>query len=99
MVGRGATPALHHPLLRYGIKRRVDLYQVEVLRIPLKSLARGHLFWIPAFYETRIRPARCADQNSSSFDFIGRFSFRHASTKSHEAVTQIASKIRLTFVR
>ena len=64
-----------------------------MLRIPLKPLARRHLFRIPALDKAGIRPAGCADENFSGFRLARRV-FGHASTKSHAAAN--ANKIAIS---
>src|SRR5919204_3319930 len=81
--GRGA-PAFHHSRLGHGIKCRVHLDHIEMLRIPRQPLAGWHLFWIPTLDKAGIRPTGCADENFSSV-CLARRSLRHASTKSHAA--------------
>ena len=72
IVRRRRAPAFDHSQFRHGIKRRVHLDQLEMLRVPTEPLARRHLLRIPTFDKTGIRPARCAHKNFSA----------HTSTKS-----------------
>ena len=93
VIWRRRAPAFHHSRFRHGIKCRVHLDHFEMLRIPLKPLARRHLFRIPALDKAGIRPAGCADENFSGF-CLARRSFGHASTKSHAAAN--ANKIAIS---
>ena len=75
IIRRRRAPALHHSRFRHGIKRRVYLDQLEMLRVPAEPLARRHLLRIPPLDKTRVRPARRTDKNFSV----------HRSTKSPRA--------------
>src|SRR4029453_11375864 len=75
-IRRDRAPALHHSPLRHGIKRRIDLDQVDMLRIPARPLPRRQFFRIPTLDKTGIRPTRGAHKNFSA----------HTSTKSRRAM-------------
>ena len=62
-IRRCRTPALHHARLWHGIKRRVHLDQIKMLRIPTQSIARREFFWIPVLDKTGIRPTRGANKD------------------------------------
>ena len=63
IIGRRGAPSLNHARVRDGIKRRVYLDQIEMLRIPRQPLARRHFFRIPILHKTGIRPAGGANKN------------------------------------
>src|SRR6266480_7971414 len=63
VIRRHSAPALHHSRLRHGIKCRVYLDQIEMLRIPWQSVARQQFLRIPTLHKTRVRPTRRADKN------------------------------------
>ena len=62
-IRRRSAPALHHSRLRRGIKCRVYLDQIEMLRIPCQSVARRQFLRIPTLHETGVRPTRRPDKN------------------------------------
>src|SRR5436309_3625672 len=86
-IRRGGAPALNHSQIRHGIKRRVHLDHLKLLRVPTKPLIRAHSFGIPMLNKTRIRPAGRSDENFAAF-FLPEGSFRHPSTKSQRRRTQ-----------
>src|SRR5438874_4155735 len=64
-VGRSSTPTLNHSQIRNGVKRRIYLDHLKILRVPTKSLMRAQLFRIPMLNKTRVGPACGPDENLS----------------------------------
>src|SRR3954464_1373679 len=66
ILRRHFTPALHQHRLRHRIKCGIHFHHVEMVRIPPESVSRPHLFWIPKFDESRVRPTSGTDADSFS---------------------------------
>src|SRR3954469_14448127 len=66
VVGCLVDPALDRASGGNGVERRVDLDPVEMLGVPLQSLARREIVRIPVLYEPGVRPARRADDDAAA---------------------------------
>src|SRR5207244_7896731 len=74
VVGSSGAPAFDEARLRYRVEGRVHFYHFKMLRVPPEPFARRHSFRIPTLDESRIRPARRADEN-----FVGLLLIRFLS--------------------
>ena len=74
---RHAGPAFHQTRLGHGIKSRVHLDHLKLLRVPAEPIGRPHFFRIPMLDKSRVRPTGRADENPSS---VCRRLLRHTRT-------------------
>src|SRR2546421_411309 len=63
IIRRAAAPAFHKARIRDRVKARVHLDRLEMLRVPRQPFPGWHFFWIPMLDESRVRPARGADED------------------------------------
>ena len=93
-IRRGGAPALDHSQIGHGIKRRIHLDHLKILRVPTKPLMRADSLGIPMLNKTWIGPAGRPNNNFGAFRLDQTFP-RHAENRNHESCgkqTAVASK-------
>ena len=65
---RGARPAGNGVAFGHGIEARVELDDLEALRVPREALAGGHALRVPLLHEAGIGPARGAHEDASGHE-------------------------------
>src|SRR5689334_8142856 len=88
LVRRAPAPAVHQTRLRHGIKSRVHLDHLKLMRVPTEPVCRPHFLRIPVLDKSRVRPTGRAHEN---FSGVCRRALRHTRTKFAERANATAN--------